>query len=103
MFDCMLDKCPKDPEKCHLWWEIPWENQETGEVEFRRGCILSQEMGLPIVQSIVRAAHTASEHSSVARNSFENGVNVLQETINNAIEYADNNKMIRNITDQKVE
>jgi hypothetical protein len=67
----MFDSCPKDPKKCHLWWEIPWENQETGEVQFKKGCILSQQMSLPIVQTIVRAAHVSSEHASQARNSSD--------------------------------
>lgn len=71
MFDCMFEECPKNPDKCHLFWRIPWENQESGETTIREGCILSQEMGLPIVQSIVRASHTASEHSSKARNSAD--------------------------------
>jgi len=78
MFDCMFDSCPKSSEKCACWWKIPWENQETGETTIREGCILSQEMGLPIVQSIVKAAHTASEHSSVARNTFDQGVQRLE-------------------------
>jgi len=79
MFDCLLDKCPKDPEQCHLWWEYPIENEQTGEVVFKKGCILSQEMGLPIVQSIVRAAHTSSEHASQARNCFHEGFRQLHE------------------------
>jgi hypothetical protein len=73
MFDCMLDVCPQSSEKCHLWWEVPEENTETGEIRIKKGCILSQYMGLPIVQSIVRAAHVSSEHASKARNSFDSG------------------------------
>lgn len=88
MFDCMLDECPKNPEKCHLYWRIPWENQTTGETAIREGCILSQDMGLPIVQSMVRASHVASEHSSVARNTFENGVNRLESALYDAQKYA---------------
>lgn len=95
-FQCMLDKCPRhnDMENggCHLWWEIPWENSDSGEIKTRKGCILSQEMGLPIVQSVVKAAHTASEHSSVARNSFENGVINIKNTVDYAIEYFEKNK-----------
>lgn len=72
MFDCLFDVCPEDPKKCHLFWEMPWENTETGEQTIRKGCILSQRMGLPIVQAIVRAAHTSSEHATQARNSTEN-------------------------------
>lgn len=79
MFDCLFDKCPKDQEQCHLWWEMPWENQETGEIRFKKGCILSQEMGLPIVQSIVRAAHVSSANASQANNTFQAGFEKLQE------------------------
>lgn len=95
-FQCIFEKCPRHNDEenggCHLWWEIPWENNETGEITTRKGCILSQQMGLPIVQAVVRASHTASEHSSVARNAFENGVEKIQNTVNYAIEYYDNNK-----------
>lgn len=95
-FQCILDKCPRHNDEgnggCHLWWEIPWESSETGEIVTRKGCILSQELGLPIVQSVVRAAHTASEHSSVARNSFEQGVVNIKNTVNKAIEYYEENK-----------
>lgn len=86
MFDCMLDECPRDTNKCHLWWEIPWENHQTGEVTFKKGCILSQEMGLPIVQSIVKAAHQASEHSSVARNTFEYATDHIQAMLHKTME-----------------
>jgi hypothetical protein len=72
-FQCMLDKCPKDSEQCHLWWEIPWENKETGEVQFKKGCILSQEISLPIIQDIVRSAHISSEHSSKLNNQIHDG------------------------------
>ena len=71
MFDCMFDECPKDEEKCHLWWEIPWENQETGEVKMKKGCILSQDMGWPLIQTIVKAAHVSSEHASKTNNSVQ--------------------------------
>lgn len=95
-FQCILDKCPKHNNTenggCHLWWEIPWENSSSEEIITKKGCILSQEMGLPIVQSVIKAAHTASEHSSVARNSFENGVANIQSTVNYAIEYMEENK-----------
>lgn len=77
-FNCMLDKCPEN-NQCPCWWEIPWENEQTGEIKINKGCILSQEMGLPIVQSIVRAAHLSSEHASVARNSFESGFEKLSK------------------------
>jgi len=77
----MLDKCPKHSDiengGCPCWWEMPFENEQTGEIKIQKGCILSQELGLPIVQSIVRAAHVASEHSSKARNSFEEGFRTL--------------------------
>jgi len=83
-FQCILDKCPQHNGDggCHLWWEIPWENQETGEVQFKKGCILSQDMGLPIVQTLVKSAHISSQHASQARNSFDNGfarLNALAE------------------------
>ena len=86
MFECIFDQCPKDPEKCHLWWEMPWENQETGEVRTRKGCILSQEFSLPIIQSIVRAAHVSSEHASKARNSFDSGFEKLNTLARQALE-----------------
>lgn len=78
-FNCK--KCPESNGKngCPCFWEIPWENQETGEVAVRKGCILSQEMGLPIVQAIVRAAHVASEHASVVRNSIERGFEMVAQ------------------------
>jgi hypothetical protein len=74
MFDCIFDECPENPKKCHLYWEMPWENTETGEQTIRKGCILSQHMGLPIVQVIVRSAHTASEQSSKVNNNLLNGL-----------------------------
>ena len=76
-FNCK--KCPmrNDEEGCPMWWEIPWENQETGEIKMQKGCILSQRIGLPIVQSIVRAAHVASEHTSKMRNDFYKSVGLL--------------------------
>jgi hypothetical protein len=74
MFNCIFDKCPKNSEECHLWWEMPWENTESGEVRTRKGCILSQEFSLPIIQAIVRAAHTSSEESSKVNNNLLNGL-----------------------------
>jgi len=90
-FNCMMyEKCPQhgNVEKggCVCWWEIPWENSETGEIQFKKGCILSQEMGLPIVQSIVRAAHISSEHASQARNSFDEGFGRLNELAEIAVQ-----------------
>ena len=84
MFDCLFDECPENPKKCHLYWRVPWENKETGETTYKEGCILSQDMGWPLVQSIVRAAHISSEHASVARNSTDE----LNDTIKAISEYA---------------
>lgn len=75
-FNCMMDeKCPKHNDikngGCPCFWEMPFENDETGEIKIKKGCILSQEMGLPIVQSIVRATNVSSEHASQMRNGFE--------------------------------
>ena len=80
-FQCILDKCPRQNGEngCVCWWEMPFENEETGEVQVRKGCVLSQEISLPIVQSVVRAAHVSSEHASKARNSFEKGFEQLNE------------------------
>lgn len=83
-------KCKNCPESsnrdgCPCWWEIPWENAETGEIQMRKGCILSQDIGLPIVQAVVRAAHIASEHASVVRNSFDNGFAQLNKLATIAI------------------
>ena len=78
-FQCMLDNCPKDSEKCHLWWEIPWESKETGSIQFKKGCILSQEMSLPIIQDIVRSAHVSSEHSSNLNNTLHEGFMSLRQ------------------------
>lgn len=88
-FNCIMDeKCPKHNEMeqngCPCWWQIPWENTETGEQTVKSGCILSQEMGLPIVQVIVRAAHVSSEHASKARNSTDK----LNDTIQAVTQYA---------------
>jgi len=74
MFDCMFDDCPQDARKCHLWWEMPWENSETGEIKTRKGCILSQEFSLPIIQILVRSSHVASEHTSKLNNNMINGL-----------------------------
>jgi hypothetical protein len=41
---------------------------------------------LPIVQSVVRAAHVASEHSSVARNTFDQGFRQLNALAEQAIQ-----------------
>jgi hypothetical protein len=78
-FNCK--RCPQKsgPDGCPCWWEIPWENRETGEVRIIKGCVLSQEIGLPIVQVLVRSANIASEHASVVRNSMERGFGALQE------------------------
>jgi len=89
-FNCMMDeKCPQhgniESGGCPCFWEMPIENDQTGEISTKKGCILSQEMGLPIVQSIVRAAHVSSEHASQARNSFERGFNRLNELAEIAI------------------
>jgi hypothetical protein len=80
-FNCK--KCPQknDSDGCPCWWEMPWENQETGEIKTIKGCILSQEMGLPIIQVLVRSANVASEHASIVRNSVESGFGVLQELV----------------------
>lgn len=82
-FNCK--KCPEN-NSCPCWWEIPWENEQTGELKTKKGCILSQDMGLPIVQSIVRAAHTSSEHASQARNSFDRGFDRLNTLAEAAIQ-----------------
>ena len=66
-FQCILDKCPRQNGEngCVCWWEMPFENEETGEVQVRKGCVLS--------------AHVSSEHASKARNSFEKGFEQLNE------------------------
>ncbi len=78
-FQCILDKCPKDSEQCHLWWEIPWENKDSGEISFKKGCIMSQQMGLPIIQDIVRSAHISSEHTSKLNNTMYDGFRSLAQ------------------------
>jgi len=83
------EECPESPKKCHLYWKIPWENEQTGETKVRKGCILSQEMGLPIVQSIVRAAHVSSEHASQARNTVNDSVTRVQQLLFSKIHSGD--------------
>jgi len=89
MFDCIFEDCPQDSNKCACWWELPWENEQTGETKIRKGCILSQEMGLPIVQSIVRAAHVSSEHASQARNTVNDSVTRVQQLLFSKIHSGD--------------
>ena len=66
-FNCK--KCPQrnDENGCPLWWEIVWTN-DTGGQKVNKGCILSQEMGLPIVQTIVKDCVLAVKNSNEARN-----------------------------------
>jgi isocitrate dehydrogenase len=84
MFDCILDKCPENPKKCHLWWRLP-EGDENGNPtgNIREGCILSQEMGWPIVKSILQSANRATEQSSKTAYDVDCLLEIAEQTKNN--------------------
>jgi hypothetical protein len=68
MFNCIFEDCPKNSEKCHLWWEFPTEDEQGNSIGIKKGCALSQQIGFELIKVAVRAAHGAHEQSSKAMN-----------------------------------
>lgn len=83
-FQCK--KCPQSSGEngCPCWIELIWRNDETNDVKTENGCYF--QLTPKLLLEAVKAANVSSENSSVARNSFEQGVIKLQDHLYNAIE-----------------
>lgn len=83
-FNCR--KCPQNADKdgCPCWIELIWTNDDTGEVKTEKSCYF--QLTPKLLLEVVRAAHVSSEHSSVARNAFEQGFMQMQDHLQHTVE-----------------